>query len=187
MTLLDQVLLVLVDGGTAPSAVGDSWDCCAGLERPHQGAAAAAAAAGAFGGCSGEACLGKSEAVVVHCPLPQLQLVVVVAHVLVHLVLAGEEVLLVLQCFHLALRLVLDAHPLHSAAAASAFDVETFAEALHFAEALVTWSWDTLAVGLAAQAHPVVHLAAAGDHLLLRHQAEVGMMGISQVVPGQAA
>lgn len=183
MTLLDQVLLVLVDGGTAPSAVGDSWDCCAGLESPHQGAAAAAAA-GAFGGCSGEACFGKSEAVVVHYPLPQLQLVVVVAHVLVHLVLAGEEVLLVLQCFHQALHLVLDAHPLHSAAAASAFDVEAFAEALQL---LVTWSWGTLVVGLAALAHPVVHLAAAGDPLLLHHQAEVGKMGISQVVPGQAA
>lgn len=49
-TLQDQVLLGLGDegGGTAPSAVGDSWGCCGGGSlRPG------AAAVGASGGCSG--------------------------------------------------------------------------------------------------------------------------------------
>lgn len=163
-----------------PSAVGDSWDCCDGLETPHQGAAAAAAS----GGCSGEACLGTS--VGAHHPLPPLHLAVV-ALALVRLVLAGVEVLLVLQCFHQALHLVLDAHPSYfaaAAAAASASDAGAFAVALPL---LVTWSWGSLAAGLAVLAHPVVLLAVAGDPLRLHHQAGVGKMGVFLVVPGQAA
>lgn len=118
--------------GTEPSAAGDSLDCYAALEIPLQGAAAA----GASGGCSDEACLGSSVAVVAHHLLRQLHLAVV-APAPFHLVQAGEEVL---QHLHWALHLVLEDHPLNFAAAAvaaSASDVEAFAGSL---QPLVTWS-----------------------------------------------
>lgn len=162
-----------------PSAVGDSWDCCAGPESPHRGVAAA----GASGGCSGEACLGMSVAAGDHHPLRQLHLAVV-APALVRLVQAGVEVL---QCLHQALHLVLDAQPLNFAAAvaaASASDAAAFAGALQL---LGTWSWGSLAAGLAVLAHLVVLLAAAGAPLHLHLQAGAGKRGVCLVVPGQAA
>lgn len=180
MTLLDQVLPVPGDGGegTAPSAVGDSWDCCAGLESPHQGAAAA----GASGGYSGASCLGKFATVGA-----RHQLHLVVAPVLVHLVQAGVEVLLVLQYLHQALHPVLDARLLNFVAAvvaaATASDAEASAGALQLP---VTWSWGSPAAGLAVMAHPVV-LLAAGDPQQLHPQAGVGKRGVSLVVPGQVA
>lgn len=160
-----------------PSAAGDSWDCCAELESPHQDAAAA----GASGGCSEEACLAMSVAVVAPHPLHQPHFAVV-APALVHLVLAGVGVLLVLQCLHLALHPVLDAHPLNSAAAvaaASASDAGAFAGGLQL---LVTFGIP--AAVLAVLAHPVV-LLAVGDPLHL--QAGVEKREASLVVPGQAA
>lgn len=162
-----------------PSAAGDSWDCCAELESPHQDAAAA----GASDGCSEEACLASSVAMVAPHPLHQPHFAVV-APVLVHLVLVGVGVLLVLQCLHLALHLVLDAHPLNSAAAAaSASDVGAFAGGLQL---LVTWGWGSPAAGLAVLAHLVV-LLAVEDPLHLHLQAGVGKREASLVVPGQAA
>lgn len=163
-----------------PSAAGGSWDCCAELESPHQDAAAA----GASGGCSEEACLATSVAVVAPHHLHQPHFAAV-APVLVHLVLAEVGVLLVLQCLLLALHPVLDAHPLNSAAAvaASASDAGAFAGGLQL---LVTWSWGSPAAGLAVLAHLVV-LLAVGDPLHLHLQAGVGKREASLVVPGQAA
>lgn len=125
---------------------------------------------------------------VAHHRLHQLHFAVA-APALVHLVQAVMEVLLVLRHCHQALHLVLDAHPLNSAAAAaavaaSASDVGAFAGVLQL---LVTWSWGSLAAGLAVLAHPVVLLAAAGDLLHLHLQAGVEMRGVVLVVPGQAA
>lgn len=184
MILLDQVLPVLGGGeGNEPSVVGDSWDCCGGLESPHQGAAAAAAAR-ASGGCSGEACLETPAALWGHHSLRQLHLVVVVP-ALVHLGQAEVEVLLVLQ-LHQALHLVLEAHPLNFAAAvvaASASDAGAFAGALQL---LVTWSLSSPAAGLVVLAHPVVLLAAVDPlHFLL--QAGVVKRGVFLAVPDQAA
>lgn len=98
-----------------PSAVGGSWDCYAGLETPHQGAAAAAAS----GGCSGAACLGTFAAVGARHPLLRLRFAAV-APALVHLALPGVEVLLRLQCLRQVLHPVLDALTLNFAAAAAA-------------------------------------------------------------------
>ncbi len=124
-----------------------------------------------------------------HHPLRQLHLAVVVP-ALVRLVRAGAGVLLVLQYLHQVHRLVLEAHPLNFAAAvaAAAVDVAVAASAAaSFAgslQLLVTWSWSSLAAGLA---HPVVLLAAAEDPLRLHPQAGVGKRGGSLAVPGQAA
>lgn len=126
-----------------------------------------------------------SVAVAAHHPLRQPHFAVV-GPALVHLVQAGVEVLLVLQCLHLALHPVLDAHPLNSAAAAvaaSASDAGAFAGGLQLLE---TWSWGNLAAGLAVLAHLVV-LLAAGDPLHLHLQAGVVKREASPVVPGQAA
>lgn len=110
------------------------------------------------------------------------------APALVRLVQVGAGVLLVLQYLHRALRLVLEAHPLNSAAAAavavvaaSASDAGAFAGSLQL---LVTWSWGSFAADLAVLAHPVVLPAAAGDRLHLQTEVE---KGVSLALPGQAA
>lgn len=90
---------------------------------------------------------------------PLLQLPLVVAPGLVHLVLAAVGVLLVLHPD-------LDDHPWDSvAAAASASDAGAFAGVL----LLVTRNWGSLAVVPSVPEDPVVLLAAAGDPRLLHH------------------
>lgn len=184
MTPLDRVHLVLggEGEGTAPSAVGDSWDCCAGLESPRRDAAAAEAS----GGCSGGACLGMSAAVGARRRLHRLRLAVA-APALVQLVQAVAEGLLFLRCLRQALPLGLGDHPLNFAAAVVAAAASASGAAAGALQLLATWSWGSLAAGLAVLAHPVVHPAAAGNHLHRHPQAGVGKRGVSLAVPDQAA
>lgn len=103
----------------------------------------------------------------------------VVAPALALLVQAGVEVL------HQILHLVLGAHPLNFAAAvASASDAGFSAGALQL---LGTWSWGSLAAGLAVLAHPVVLLVAVADPQPLHPQAGVEKRGVFLVVLDQAA
>lgn len=101
---------------------------------------------------------------------PLLQLPLVVAPGLVHLVLAAVGVLLVLHPG-------LGDRPWDSVAVASASDAGAFAGVL----LLVTRNWGSLAVVPSDPGDPVVLLAAAGDPRPLHHSAGLGMTEVSLV------